>query len=70
MHRVLFLSDSYFDQAAFVKAKINNVGVLSLGYTQALRPGVRASFGLSLDTTRINVDAAAHKVGASFTFEG
>ncbi|EJC97826.1 voltage-dependent ion-selective channel [Fomitiporia mediterranea MF3/22] len=61
---------TYLDQAAFIKAKINNTGVLSLGYTQALRPGVKASFGLALDTTKLNGnDAAAHKVGASFTFE-
>lgn len=63
---------AYLDSAAFVKAKINNTGVLVLGYTQALRPGVRASFGLALDTQRLNDTAgsAAHKVGASFTFEG
>jgi hypothetical protein len=29
------------DNAAFVKAKINNAGILCLGYTQALRPGVK-----------------------------
>lgn len=43
------------------------------GYTQSLRPGVKASFGLALDTQRLNdvtSDAAAHKVGASFTFDG
>ncbi|TFY70963.1 hypothetical protein EVG20_g2047 [Dentipellis fragilis] len=63
---------AYLDQAAFVKAKINNAGVLALGYTQALRPGVKASFGIALDTQRLN-DAAptgpAHKVGAHFVFE-
>ncbi|KAH8114734.1 voltage-dependent ion-selective channel [Phellopilus nigrolimitatus] len=63
---------TYLDQAAFIKAKINNNGVLSLGYTQALRPGVKAAFGLALDTTKLNgaQNNAAHKVGASFTFEG
>ncbi|PAV17109.1 voltage-dependent ion-selective channel [Pyrrhoderma noxium] len=62
---------TYLDSAAFVKAKINNTGVLSLGYTQSLRPGVKAQFGLALDTTKLNGnDAGAHKVGASFTFEG
>jgi voltage-dependent anion channel protein 2 len=62
---------AYLDNAAFVKAKINNAGVLVLGYTQALRPGVKASFGLALDTAKLNdsaAGAAAHKVGASFTF--
>jgi voltage-dependent anion channel protein 2 len=43
-----------------------------VGYTQALRPGVKASFGLALDTQRLN-DASplgpAHKVGAQFVFE-
>ncbi|GBE83073.1 voltage-dependent ion-selective channel [Sparassis latifolia] len=64
---------AYLDSAAFFKAKINNSGILALGYTQALRPGVRASFGLALDTQRLNdvtPVGPAHKVGASFTFEG
>ncbi|KAI6129796.1 eukaryotic porin/Tom40 [Pisolithus croceorrhizus] len=63
---------AYLDSAAFVKAKINNAGVLALGYTQTLRPGVKASFGLALDTQRLNdvvPTGPAHKVGASFTFE-
>ena len=47
--------------------------IVVVGYTQALRPGVRANFGLALDTQRLNdttSSVAAHKVGASFTFEG
>jgi len=63
---------AYLDSAAFVKAKINNAGILALGYTQALRPGVKASFGLAIDTQKLNDVAPtgpAHKVGASFTFE-
>lgn len=63
---------TYLDNAAFVKSKINNAGVLALGYTQALRPGVKASFGLALDTQRLNDTTAgpsAHKLGAAFTFE-
>ncbi|RSH86388.1 porin por1 [Apiotrichum porosum] len=63
---------AYLDNAAFVKAKINNAGVLVLGYTQALRPGVKAAFGLALDTTKLNdstAGTAAHKVGASFNFQ-
>jgi voltage-dependent anion channel protein 2 len=85
-------SPSYLDSAAFVKAKINNAGILALGrhfsiafdsvqpfmlrphigYTQALRPGVKASFGLALDTQRLNEpipSGPAHKVGAQFVFE-
>ncbi|KAI0789603.1 eukaryotic porin/Tom40 [Abortiporus biennis] len=64
---------AYLDTAAFVKAKINNAGILALGYTQALRPGVKASFGIALDTQRLNEanpTGPAHKVGASFVFEG
>ncbi|KAL0961003.1 hypothetical protein HGRIS_005996 [Hohenbuehelia grisea] len=63
---------AYLDAAAFVKAKINNSGVIALGYTQTLRPGVKASFGLALDTQKLNEVSAAgpsHKVGASFVFE-
>ncbi|KAH8924884.1 hypothetical protein BT69DRAFT_1260875 [Atractiella rhizophila] len=65
---------TYLDNSAFVKAKINNSGLVCLGYTQALRPGVKASFGVAIDTQKLNgVDAtgsAAHKVGAQFVFEG
>ena len=43
-----------------------------LGYTQALRPGVKASFGLALDTQKLN-DAnpigPSHKVGVNFVFD-
>ncbi|KAG2090515.1 eukaryotic porin/Tom40 [Suillus cothurnatus] len=63
---------AYLDSAAFVKAKINNSGVLALGYTQALRPGVKASFGLALDTQRLNEispTGPTHKVGANIVFE-
>jgi voltage-dependent anion channel protein 2 len=63
---------TYLDPSSFVKAKINNFGLLALGYTQALRPGVKASFGVALDTQRLSAPLAGspgHKVGASFTFE-
>ena len=46
---------------------------LRAGYTQALRPGVKASFGLALDTQRLNEvtpSGPAHKIGANFVFEG
>jgi len=63
---------AYLDASAFVKAKINNSGVIALGYTQSLRPGVKASFGLALDTQKLN-DAnpigPAHKVGVQFVFD-
>lgn len=63
---------TYLDNAAFVKAKINNSGILALGYAQALRPGVKATFGLALDTLKLasgSADANAHKMGAALTFE-
>ncbi|KZT32888.1 voltage-dependent ion-selective channel [Sistotremastrum suecicum HHB10207 ss-3] len=64
---------AYLDAAAFIKAKVNSAGLVVLGYTQALRPGVKVSAGLALDTQKLN-DATpggpAHKVGASFVFEG
>ncbi|KAI9232321.1 MAG: eukaryotic porin/Tom40 [Podila humilis] len=57
----------YLDRDAFVKAKVNNAGVVGLGYTQALRKGVKVSVGGLVDTTKL--DQAAHKVGVSFVFE-
>ncbi|KAF8073912.1 eukaryotic porin/Tom40 [Lyophyllum atratum] len=63
---------AYLDTAAFVKAKINNSGVIALGYTQSLRPGVKAAFGLALDTQKLNDVSpvgASHKVGLSLTFD-
>ncbi|KNZ73078.1 Mitochondrial outer membrane protein porin [Termitomyces sp. J132] len=63
---------AYLDNAAFVKAKINNSGVIALGYTQSLRPGVKAAFGLALDTQKLNdvsSTGASHKVGLSLTFD-
>jgi len=62
----------YLDKAAFVKAKIASSGILGLSYTQALRPGVKATFGLALDTTKFNDTVSTgptHSVGASFVFE-
>jgi voltage-dependent anion channel protein 2 len=63
---------TYLDNSAFVKAKINNSGVIALGYTQTLRPGVKASFGLALDTQKLNEPnpvGPAHKVGVQFVFD-
>ncbi|KAI8620471.1 eukaryotic porin/Tom40 [Chytriomyces sp. MP71] len=56
-----------FGKDAFVKTKINNVGVLGLGYTQILRPGVKVSLGGSFDTTRLHENV--HKVGVHFVFD-
>ncbi|CAG8618003.1 31934_t:CDS:2 [Racocetra persica] len=43
----------FLDRDAFVKAKIDNNGRLGLGYTQALRPGVKISLGGSIDTSKL-----------------
>jgi len=62
----------YLDQSAFVKAKINNLGVIALGYNQTLRPGVKASFGLALDAQKLNEVSSSgpsHKVGVSLVFD-
>jgi voltage-dependent anion channel protein 2 len=62
----------YLDKAAFVKAKIASTGILGLAYTQTLRPGVKAAFGVAIDTQKLNdptIPGSAHRVGAQFTFE-
>ncbi|KAK4686929.1 voltage-dependent anion channel protein 2, partial [Tremellales sp. Uapishka_1] len=61
----------YLDNSSFYKIKLSNAGVFGAGFTQALRPGVKVSLGLALDTARLNDTTAgtsAHKVGAAFTF--
>jgi len=69
---------SYLDAAAFIKAKVNGNGLVTLGYTQALRPGVKASFGLQIDSLKLGNQSGSEKpanaadvakVGASFVFE-
>jgi voltage-dependent anion channel protein 2 len=50
-----------------VQAKVNNAGILGLGFTQTLRPGVKASIAGSFDTTRFGDNA--HKLGLSLTLE-
>jgi len=63
---------AFLDSSSFVKAKINNAGVIALGYSQALRPGVRASFGLALDTQKLNetqTTGPTHKVGLNLVFD-
>ncbi|GAA6048664.1 hypothetical protein JCM3770_002008 [Rhodotorula araucariae] len=58
---------AYLDNTAFVKLKANSAGIVGAAYTQALRPGVKASFGIAIDTARLG--EASHKVGSSLTFE-
>ncbi|KAL2001873.1 hypothetical protein VTN02DRAFT_1085 [Thermoascus thermophilus] len=56
------------DPSSFAKVKINDRGIAALAYNVLLRPGVTLGLGASFDTQNLN--QAAHKVGASFTFEG
>ncbi|KAK2465370.1 hypothetical protein APHAL10511_002724 [Amanita phalloides] len=59
-------------QSSF-KAKINNAGVIALGYKQQLREGVTASFGLALDTQKLNETSSStgptHKIGLNLVFD-
>ncbi|SCV68135.1 BQ2448_256 [Microbotryum intermedium] len=64
-----FGSKVYLDNTAFVKVKANNAGVVAFGYTQAIRPGVKATVGLAVDTTQLEAAGAAHKIGTSLVFE-
>ncbi|KAL1923567.1 uncharacterized protein VTP21DRAFT_8547 [Calcarisporiella thermophila] len=57
----------FLDKDAFVKAKVNNNGILGLSYTQLLRPGVKVTLGGSFDTSRVNENA--HKFGLAFTVD-
>jgi voltage-dependent anion channel protein 2 len=50
------------------QAKINDRGIAALAYNVKLGTGVTLGLGASFDTQ--NLSQAAHKVGASFTFEG
>lgn len=52
---------------SFIKAKINNAGLLGLGYTQEVRKGVKLALGGSFDTARFHENA--HKLGLSLTLE-
>jgi len=48
-----------------VKAKVNQHGALGLSFSQKFNEGVRATFSLALDTTKLNElspSGPAHKV--------
>jgi len=65
-------SKTCLDKNSFIKAKINNAGVIGLGYSQTLRDGIKASFALALDTQKLNEPSPvgpAHKVGIKFVFD-
>ncbi|KAL1925415.1 uncharacterized protein VTP21DRAFT_298 [Calcarisporiella thermophila] len=51
----------FLDNGAYVKAKVNNTGILGLSFTQLLRPGVKVTLAGVFDTMRLNENA--HKLG-------
>lgn len=54
-----------------IKLKGNTAGIFSASYTQPFRSGVKATFGLELDTKRLQRASArtvSHKIGAAFVF--
>ena len=55
------------DSNAFVKVKTNSQGILGLGYTQNLRPGLKLSIGGLFDTARLQENV--HKMGVSLNIE-
>lgn len=57
----------FLDRDAFIKGKVDSNGRVGIGYTQALRPGVKISFGGSIDTSRLNENA--HRFGISINLE-
>ncbi|MCJ1289756.1 hypothetical protein MMC34_001289 [Xylographa carneopallida] len=56
-----------WDSKAGDKAKVNDRGIAAVAYNVLLRPGFTLGLGASFDTQNLN--EAAHKVGASFTFD-
>ncbi|CCK71968.1 porin POR1 KNAG_0I01830 [Huiozyma naganishii CBS 8797] len=54
------------DDNSQVKAKISDLGTLSLSYKQLLRPGVTLGVGSSFDALKLN--EPVHKIGWSLSF--
>lgn len=54
------------DSSSQIKAKITDVGKLTLSYKQDLRPGITLGIGASLDALKL--DEPLHKVGWSLNF--
>jgi len=54
-----------------VKAKVNHLGAIGLSFSQKFNEGVRATFSLSLDTTKLNElspSGPAHKVTLKYYY--
>ncbi|MCJ1283565.1 hypothetical protein MMC26_002896 [Xylographa opegraphella] len=59
--------DSKAGDKVGLEAKVNDRGIAAIAYNVLLRPGFTLGLGASFDTQNLN--EAAHKVGASFTFD-
>uniref|UniRef100_A0A6Q2Y054 Non-selective voltage-gated ion channel VDAC3 n=1 Tax=Esox lucius TaxID=8010 RepID=A0A6Q2Y054_ESOLU len=55
------------DKDASLSAKVNNASLIGVGYTQALRPGVKLTLSALIDGKNFN--AGGHKVGMGFELE-
>ncbi|XP_036434778.1 voltage-dependent anion-selective channel protein 3 isoform X1 [Colossoma macropomum] len=55
------------DKDASISAKVNNASLVGVGYTQALRPGVKLTLSALIDAKNFN--AGGHKVGMGFELE-
>lgn len=64
---VEFVSKYCPDKTSQVKAKINDSGILTLGFKQLLRPGITLGLGTSFDALKL--DEPVHKVGWSLSFD-
>jgi len=64
---VEFGSQFNLDKDASLKVKFDSMGKIGLGYVQKVRPDVKASFGLLIDSH--NLDQSGHKYGFGLTFE-
>ncbi|XP_029564692.1 voltage-dependent anion-selective channel protein 2 isoform X1 [Salmo trutta] len=55
------------DKDASLSAKVNNASLIGVGYTQALRPGVKVTLSALIDGKNFNT--GGHKVGLGFELE-
>ncbi|CAB1343828.1 unnamed protein product [Coregonus sp. 'balchen'] len=55
------------DKSASISAKVNNISLVGLGYTQTLRPGVKLTLSALVDGKSIN--AGGHKLGLGLELE-
>lgn len=63
---VEFVTKYVPDKNTQIKAKITDLGQLSIGYKQLLRPGITLGVGTSFDAMKLN--EPVHKIGWSLSF--